>query len=404
MHKLIDKRIVLGVTGGISAYKAAFLVRLLRKNGANVRVVMTQSATKFVTPLTFQALSAKPVHTELLDLNTETAMGHIELAKWADLILIAPASANFIARYANGFAEDLLSTLCLATDSPVIIAPAMNQQMWRNQATQENLERINARGITVVGPTAGVQACGDDGPGRMLEPEEIMAHTANIFQTNILTGSRLLVTAGPTREAIDPVRFLSNRSSGRMGYAVATAAAEAGADVTLISGPVDLAAIGIEKVIHVTSAEEMQESVMQRINNIDIFISAAAVADYRAQKISEQKIKKSDDTYELIMQKNPDILTEVSALYDAPFTVGFAAETENLELNAQTKLHLKNLDMIAANQVDKKMGIDCDENALTIFWKTGREKLPLAPKNKLARSLIKLIALQYNEKNSNKTH
>ena len=404
MHKLIGKRIVLGVTGGISAYKAAFLVRLLRKNGANVRVVMTQSATKFVTPLTFQALSAKPVHTELLDLNTETAMGHIELAKWADLILIAPASANFIARYANGFAEDLLSTLCLATDSPVIIAPAMNQQMWRNQATQENLERINARGITVVGPTAGVQACGDDGPGRMLEPEEIVVHTANIFQTNILTGSRLLVTAGPTREAIDPVRFLSNRSSGRMGYAVATAAAEAGADVTLISGPVDLAAIGIEKVIHVTSAEEMQESVMQRINNIDIFISAAAVADYRVQKISEQKIKKSDDTYELIMQKNPDILAEVSALYDAPFTVGFAAETENLELNAQTKLHLKNLDMIAANQVDKKLGIDCDENALTIFWKTGREKLPLAPKNKLARNLIKLIALQYNEKNSNKTH
>lgn len=404
MHKLIGKRIVLGVTGGISAYKAAFLVRLLRKNGANVRVVMTQSATKFVTPLTFQALSAKPVHTELLDLNTETAMGHIELAKWADLILIAPASANFIARYANGFAEDLLSTLCLATDSPVIIAPAMNQQMWRNQATQENLERINARGITVVGPTAGVQACGDDGPGRMLEPEEIVAHTANIFQTNILTGSRLLVTAGPTREAIDPVRFLSNRSSGRMGYAVATAAAEAGADVTLISGPVDLAAIGIEKVIHVTSAEEMQESVMQRINNIDIFISAAAVADYKVQKISEQKIKKSEDTYELIMQKNPDILAEVSALYDAPFTVGFAAETENLELNAQTKLHLKNLDMIAANQVDKKLGIDCDENALTIFWKTGREKLPLAPKNKLARSLIKLIALQYNEKNSNKTH
>jgi phosphopantothenoylcysteine decarboxylase/phosphopantothenate--cysteine ligase len=393
-----------GVTGGISAYKAAFLVRLLRKNGANVRVVMTQSATKFVTPLTFQALSAKPVHTELLDLNTETAMGHIELAKWADLILIAPASANFIARYANGFAEDLLSTLCLATDSPVIIAPAMNQQMWRNQATQENLERINARGITVVGPTAGVQACGDDGPGRMLEPEEIVVHTANIFQTNILTGSRLLVTAGPTREAIDPVRFLSNRSSGRMGYAVATAAAEAGADVTLISGPVDLAAIGIEKVIHVTSDGEMQESVMQRINRIDIFISAAAVADYRVQKISEQKIKKSDDTYELIMQKNPDILAEVSALYDAPFTVGFAAETENLELNAQTKLHLKNLDMIAANQVDKKLGIDCDENSLTIFWKTGREKLPLAPKNKLARSLIKLIALQYNEKNSNKTH
>jgi phosphopantothenoylcysteine decarboxylase/phosphopantothenate--cysteine ligase len=404
MYKLIGKRIILGVTGGISAYKAAFLVRLLRKNGASVRVVMTRNATEFVTPLTFQALSSKPVHTELLDLNTESAMGHIELARWADLILIAPASANFIARYANGLAEDLLSTLCLATDSPVVIAPAMNQQMWLNEATQENLKKMNTRGIGVIGPATGEQACGDDGPGRMLEPEEIAMYTANVFQTNILTGSRLLVTAGPTREAIDPVRFLSNRSSGRMGYAVATAAAEAGADVTLISGPVNLEAIGIEKVIHVTSAEEMQESVMQKISNTDIFISVAAVADYRVQKISEHKIKKSDDICELILQKTPDILVEVSALRDAPFTVGFAAETENLELNAQTKLRLKNLDMVAANQVDNKLGIDSEENALTIFWKTGQEQLQLTSKNKLARSLIKLIALRYNEKNSNKTH
>ena len=280
MHKLIGKRIILGVTGGISAYKAAFLVRLLKKNGAEVRVVMTQNATQFITPLTFQALSSKPVYTELLDLDTETAMGHIELARWADLILIAPASANFIARYAHGFAEDLLSFICLASDSLVVVAPSMNQQMWSNEATQQNVNRICERGVQVIGPATGEQACGEDGPGRMLEPEEIVKNTTDIFQTNILTGSRLLVTAGPTREAIDPIRFLSNRSSGRMGYAVATAAAEAGADVTLISGPVNIDATDTIKVINVTSAEQMHQSVMQKIRSTDIFISAAAVADF----------------------------------------------------------------------------------------------------------------------------
>ena len=404
MHRLLGKRIILGVTGGISAYKAAFLVRLLRKNGADVRIVMTQNATKFVTPLTFQALSSKPVYTELLDLNTETAMSHIELARWADLILIVPASANFIAKYAFGFAEDLLSTMCLATDSPIALAPSMHQQMWLNEATQDNIKKITGRGAYIIGPAMGEQACGEEGPGRMLEPEEIVKYTANIFQTNILTGSRLLVTAGPTREAIDPIRFLSNRSSGRMGYAVATAAVEAGADVTLISGPVNLQAMGVEKIIHVTSAAEMHESVMHEISSTDIFISAAAVSDFRAQRISEQKIKKSQDLNELVLEKTSDILCHVSGLHDAPFTVGFAAETEDLESNAQEKMFMKNLDMIAANQVGERIGIDSDKNALTVFWKTGSEQLLFTSKNKLARRLIKLIALQYNEKNSDKTH
>lgn len=404
MHKLIGKRIILGVTGGISAYKAAFLVRLLKKNGAEVRVVMTQNATQFVTPLTFQALSSKPVYTELLDLDTETAMGHIELARWADLILIAPASANFIARYAHGFAEDLLSCICLASDSLVVVAPSMNQQMWSNAATQQNVNRICERGVQVIGPATGEQACGEDGPGRMLEPEEIVKNTTDIFQTNILTGSRLLVTAGPTREAIDPIRFLSNRSSGRMGYAVANAAAEAGADVTLISGPVNINATDIIKVINVTSAEQMYQSVMQKISSTDIFISAAAVADFKVHKISEEKIKKSDSTQKLVLENTLDILSQVTTLNDAPFTVGFAAETENVEINAQKKMHSKNLDMIAANQVGEKIGIDSEENALTVFWKTGSEQLPLTSKNKLARQLIKIIALQYNEKNSNQTH
>jgi phosphopantothenoylcysteine decarboxylase/phosphopantothenate--cysteine ligase len=404
MQRLVGKRIILGVTGGISAYKAAFLVRLLRKNGADIRIVMTENATKFVTPLTFQALSSNIVYTELLDLDSETAMSHIELARWADLILIVPASANFIAKYAFGFAEDLLSTICIATDSPVAVAPSMNKQMWSNVATQDNIKKISERGVYVLGPATGEQACGDDGLGRMLEPEEIIKHAANIFQTNILTGSRLLVTAGPTREAIDPIRFLSNHSSGRMGYAVATAAVEAGADVTLISGPVDLQVTGIDKIIYVTSAAEMHESVMKKISGTDIFISAAAVADFRAQQISKQKIKKSQDVNELILEKTPDILFHVSELHDAPFTVGFAAETEDLEFNAQKKMHSKNLDMIAANQVGEKIGFDSEENALTVFWKTGSEQLPLTSKNKLARKLIKLIASQYNEKNSNKTH
>ncbi len=404
MYQLVGKRILLGVTGGIAAYKSAVLLRLLRSNGANVRVVMTHGATEFVTPLTFQALSGKPVHTELLDLETESAMGHIELARWADLILIAPASANFIARYANGFADDLLSTLCLATDAPVILAPAMNQQMWLNSATQENLEKLKTRSVGILGPAEGDQACGENGPGRMLEAEEIASLTAKSFETNILTGSRVLVTAGPTREAIDPVRYISNRSSGKMGYAVAMAAIEAGADVSLISGPVNLPEPERVKLTKVSSAAEMYSAVMKNICDTDIFISAAAVADYSLETIAQQKIKKSGDSFELKLKKNPDILSEVSAMQNAPFSVGFAAETENLEANAQLKLRSKRLDMIAANQVGDEQGFDVETNALTVFWKTGQKQLQQAPKTRLARNLINLIADQYNGKNTNKTH
>lgn len=404
MYQLAGKRIILGVTGGIAAYKSAILLRLLRSHGAEVRVVMTKGACEFVTPLTFQALSGKPVHTELLDLEAEAAMGHIELARWADLVLIAPASANFIARFANGFADDLLSTLCLATTAPILLAPAMNQQMWLNSATQENLEKLKTRSISLLGPAKGEQACGENGPGRMLEAEELASMTAKSFETNILTGSRVLVTAGPTREAIDPVRYISNRSSGKMGYAVATAALEAGADVSLVSGPVNLSKPERINVTEVTSAVEMHNAVMNQINNIDIFISAAAVADYSLETIADHKIKKSGDALELTLKKNPDILADVSAIDNSPFSVGFAAETENIENNAQIKLKKKNLDMIAANQVGENQGFDVDTNALTIFWKTGQTHFEQAPKSRLARNLINLIADQYNEKNSNKAH
>ena len=363
MYQLTGKRILLGVTGGIAAYKSAVLLRLLRNNGADVRVVMTHGANEFIRPLTFQALSGKPVHTELLDLETESAMGHIDLARWADLILVAPASANFMARVANGLADDLLSTLCLAADVPLLFAPAMNQQMWLNPATQENLEKLKARGVTMLGPAVGDQACGETGPGRMLEAEELASLTAKSFDTGILTGSRILVTAGPTREAIDPVRYISNRSSGKMGYAVAIAAIEAGADVSLISGPVNLPEPSRVQITKVTSAAQMHSAVMQKISDTDIFISVAAVADYSLETISEQKIKKSSDSFELKLKKNPDILSEVAALQNAPFSVGFAAETENLEANAQSKLRSKKLDMIAANQVADDRGFDVEANA-----------------------------------------
>lgn len=404
MYQLAGKRILLGVTGGIAAYKSAVLLRLLRRYGADVRVVMTQGAREFVTPLTFQALSGKPVHTELLDLDTEAAMGHIELARWADLILIAPASANFIARFANGLADDLLSTLCLATSAPILLAPAMNQQMWLNSATQENLEKIKGRAVGILGPAEGEQACGENGPGRMLEAEVIVTMTAKSFETNILSGSRVLVTAGPTREAIDPVRYISNRSSGKMGYAVASAALEAGADVSLVSGPVNLTEPERIKVTKVVSAVEMHNAVMKQISDIDIFISAAAVADYSLEKIADQKIKKSGAALQLTLKKNPDILADVSALQNSPFSVGFAAETENLESNAQSKLQKKKLDMIAANQVGENQAFDMDTNALTVYWRTGKQNFEEAPKTRLARNLINLIADQYNEKNTNKTH
>lgn len=409
MYSLVNKRILLGVTGGIAAYKSAILTRLLRRAGAEVRVVMTTNAREFITPLTMQTLSGRPVHTDLVDAGAESAMGHIELARWADLIIVAPASANFIARFANGFAEDLLSALCLAAGGPVLLAPAMNRQMWRNAAVRENVRRLAAGGIGILGPAAGDQACGETGPGRMLAPEALLAAIAESFETKLLSGSRLLVTAGPTREAIDPVRFISNRSSGRMGAAVARAAVEAGADVAVIAGPVSLSLPGGVKLTRVTSALEMRAAVMRHIAGVDIFISAAAVADYRLQSVPEQKIKRQNARLELRLIKNPDILAEVAALKDAPFTVGFAAETEALKVNAMAKLGRKKLDMIAANRVGEGpagegLGFESAHNALTVLWQEGREELAEAPKEKLARHLIHLIAERYRAKNGAARH
>ena len=392
MNNLYKKRIVLGVTGGIAAYKSCDLVRRLIDHGAEVRIVMTESARQFVTPLTFQALSGNPVHTSLLDETAEAAMGHIELAKWADIVLVAPATANAIAKIAQGLADDLLSTLVLATKAPIMIAPAMNQQMWRTQATRDNLQRIEALDHSIVGPADGNQACGDVGPGRMLEPEQLLTAVNEHFSTGTLAGKQLLVTAGPTREAIDPVRYISNRSSGKMGYAIAMAAKEAGAKVTLISGPSVLAAPDGVEYLAVESTGEMYEAVMKHIDSIDIFVSTAAVADYSVAKQAQQKIKKSGQDLSLTLTKTPDILAAVSGLPNPPFTVGFAAETEQLEQYAKKKLISKQLNMIAANQVGNGLGFDNDENELQVFWKGGKQLLPMASKHRIARQLVDLIA------------
>jgi len=404
MQPLTNKRILLGITGGIAAYKSAELARRLCEQGAAVRVVMTRAATEFITPLTLQALSGNPVHTELLDHNAEAGMGHIELARWADVIVVAPATANFIARLANGMADDLLAALCLASDSPVLVAPAMNQQMWLNPATQTNIERLGERKIELLGPARGEQACGEVGPGRMLEPEEIIEATVSLFRTNYLAGTGVLVTAGPTRELIDPVRYISNRSSGKMGYAIARAAMESGAKVVLVSGPVTLAAPERMDVIEVISAEQMREAVLANVPHADIFISAAAVADYKCAQTAEQKIKKRHADINLCLKKTPDILSEVAALENPPFTVGFAAETEGLAVHAKQKLVKKKLDMIAANQVGEDLGFDSDMNALDVYWSGGSEFLKTAPKQKLARQLINLIVERYCEKPSAQLH
>ena len=392
MISLNNKHILLGVSGSIAAYKSAELVRRLKDAGADVRVVLTRGGAEFVTPLTFQALSGNPVHTELLDTQAEAAMGHIELARWTDAVIIAPASANFIARLAQGRADDLLSAICLATASPVAIAPAMNQQMWANAATQENLRLLKTRGVLQFGPGEGDQACGEIGPGRMLEAEQLAQLTADLFETGSLAGRTVLVTAGPTQEAIDPVRYLSNRSSGKMGYAIAQAAAEAGAKVILISGPTALATPTRVQRIDVRSAQQMRDAVMQHVNGSDIFISTAAVADYRPVQIADQKIKKTENTLTLELQRNPDILAEVVALKDGPFTVGFAAETENLEQHARDKLERKGLDMIAANQVGEGLAFEADENALLIITAIDKQQLPIATKAMLGRQLIEIIA------------
>ncbi len=399
MYSLSEKKILLGVTGGIAAYKAAELVRLLTATKASVRVVMTDSAKSFVGPLTFQALTGYPVHSGLLDVDEEAAMGHIQLARWADCIVVAPATANFVAGLRAGFADDLLSALCLAAEGPILIAPAMNRAMWSNPATVENIRVLAQRGIYQLGPAQGLQACGEIGFGRMIEPDAILRKIQCLLSAQgSLHGLSVLVTAGPTREPIDPARYISNRSSGKMGYEVARAAAEAGAKVTLVSGPVALPRPAVGSVIDVQSAAEMYDAVMHRVRENDIYIGAAAVADYAPLRTDMQKIKKIDASMTLSLQRTPDILASVAALDPAPFTVGFAAETDHLEQNAKQKLEAKNLNMIVANRVGgQDGGFESDQNAVTVFWGNDQVQWDLAPKRHVACSLVKLIAERYRE-------
>lgn len=398
MQSLANRRLLLGITGGIAAYKSADLVRRLREVEADVQVVMTPAAAAFVAPMTYQALSGRSVRLELLDSDAEAGMGHIELARWADLILIAPATADFIARLAHGFANDLLSALCLASDKPIAVAPAMNRLMWLNPATQDNCRLLQQRGIPLWGPACGEQACGEVGEGRMLEALQLRDLVGGFFAgQGSLEGLNVLITAGPTREAIDPVRFISNRSTGRMGFAVAAAAVRAGARVTLVSGPVTLPAPAGVQRIDVESAAQMLEAVMSRASESHIFIATAAVADYRAATVSEHKLKKTEPTLNLALERNPDILSAVAALDRAPFTVGFAAETRDLLRYAEEKRRRKGLDMIAANRVGLPgQGFESERNALQVLWEGGECSLPLADKTELGRELIALIAERYH--------
>ncbi|QYJ89658.1 bifunctional phosphopantothenoylcysteine decarboxylase/phosphopantothenate--cysteine ligase CoaBC [Shewanella halotolerans] len=392
---LTNKKILLGIGGGIAAYKSADLVRRLKERGADVRVVMSQSAQEFITPLTLQALSGHPIATDLLDPAAEAAMGHIELARWADLVLIAPATANLIARINAGMADELITTTCLATEAPVVLCPAMNQQMYRNVATQDNLDNLRKRGLTIWGPASGSQACGEVGPGRMEEPLVIAERVEHFFAPKLLQGISILLTAGPTREAIDPVRYISNHSSGKMGFALARAAAEMGAKVTLVSGPVNIETPMNVNRLNVASTQEMLDAVMQQVHHSDIFIGCAAVCDYRTADIADEKIKKSATEMSLALVRNPDILATVAAHEVRPFTVGFAAETQDVDHYAKDKLTRKKLDMIAANDVsDPAIGFNSDSNALKVFWQGGEHALPATDKYTLAKQLLTLIAQQ----------
>ncbi|MDD9963653.1 MAG: bifunctional phosphopantothenoylcysteine decarboxylase/phosphopantothenate--cysteine ligase CoaBC [Gammaproteobacteria bacterium] len=393
---LAGKHILLGVTGGIAAYKAAILVRHLCNEGAEVQVVLTQGAAQFVTPVTLQALSGRPVRDDLWDQEAEAAMGHIELARWADLILVAPATAHFMANLAQGAAPDLLTTLCLASDAPVLLAPAMNQAMWRDAATQRNAATLAADGKRLIGPDDGEQACGDVGPGRMAEPEALLDAVRAAFQSPRLADLNVLVTAGPTREALDPVRFLSNHSSGKQGYAIAKAAADAGARVTLVSGPCGLPAPANVERIEVTSALDMHEAVQARAAEQALVIGVAAVADYRPAAKAPQKIKKeraAQNDASVALVENPDIIASVAALPNAPVVVGFAAETENALDNARRKRRRKGLDAIVVNDVsDPKIGFNSDHNAATLIWADGEVELAYQGKEALAASLIQHLA------------
>ena len=393
---LHNRRILLGITGGIAAYKSAELTRRLQDHGADVRVIMTRSATEFITPLTMQALSKHPVHLDLHNPDTESVMGHIELARWADLVLIAPASANFLARLAHGHGDDLLTAVCLAAECPVAIAPAMNQAMWAKSPTQKNRALLVERGIHFLGPDSGIQACGEVGAGRLLDIEALLIGASNLFASGRLQGKTVLITAGPTREAIDPVRFISNHSSGKQGYALASAAVDAGARVILVSGPTALTAPERVDLVKVTSAQDMHEAVQARLPETDIMIGVAAVSDYRPRMVETQKIKKGqcgERTLTLELVENPDIIAEAAKHPNAPFTVGFAAETENLENYAKRKLLEKNLAMIVANNVaNSQIGFNSDANATTIFWAGGEINIPMMSKRALSERLISIIA------------
>lgn len=395
------RRLLLGVTGGVAAYKAAETARLLTQQGIDVNTVMTQQACHFVGPVTFQSLTGNPVYTGLWEANAIQNMAHINLSRTAELILVAPASADFIAKIANGLADDLLTTLCLARDCPLIIAPAMNSQMWKNPATQRNISILRQDGVVVIGPANGIQACGETGMGRMLEASELVeAVHAAFYSEKLLHGKRVLITAGPTFEAIDAVRGITNKSSGKMGHAIAQAAIEAGAAVTLISGPTCLAPPAVDKFISAVSANAMLEAVQTTIPQTDIFISVAAVADYRPAEAYSQKIKKTDKNLSIELVPNPDILLIISNLPNPPFCVGFAAETENLDQNAQTKRRKKNLPLLVANLAQDAIG--ADESELILFDDTGRHILPKAAKIEQARHLIKHIDSLYTQsKNKN---
>ncbi|WP_163933817.1 bifunctional phosphopantothenoylcysteine decarboxylase/phosphopantothenate--cysteine ligase CoaBC [Paraferrimonas sp. SM1919] len=390
---LANKNILLGISGGIAAYKCAELTRRLKEYGANVRIVMSKGAQAFITPLTLQALSGNPVATELLDESAEAGMGHIELAKWADYFIVAPASANILARFNAGMADELITTIALATPATMIVCPAMNQQMYANATTQVNLSSLAQRGIHIWGPATGEQACGDIGSGRMLEPHDIVTKILELQGPKPLRGKSVVITAGPTQEAIDPVRYISNHSSGKMGFALAAAAQQAGADVTLIAGPVNLATpIGVKR-INVVSAAQMHQQTLNLIAEMDAFIGCAAVADYRPADIALQKIKK--DNHEMVLQltKNPDILADVASHSLRPFTVGFAAETQDVEHYARGKLERKNLDLIAANDVAKAgQGFNSNDNEITLYWADGKLELKHGSKTDLAKQMISFIA------------
>ncbi|MEM7765584.1 MAG: bifunctional phosphopantothenoylcysteine decarboxylase/phosphopantothenate--cysteine ligase CoaBC [Pseudomonadota bacterium] len=386
--------ILLGVTGGIACYKSPDIVRRLMEYGANVQVVMTAGAQAFVTPLTFQAVSGRIVRTDLFDEQAEAAMGHIELARWADKVLIAPASADFIARFAAGMGDDLLTTVCLATEAPIAMAPAMNRQMWANASTVENVATLAARGVTLLGPGEGDQACGEVGAGRMLEPADI---AARLMQPNTgpLAGRRVVISAGPTREPIDPVRYLTNRSSGKMGYALAQAALRAGADVTLVSGPVALEPPKGAHLMSVETALQMEAAVNAAVDGADIFVSAAAVSDYRPAAPKTEKMKKQAETLSLDLTRSPDILAQVAASDARPFCVGFAAETNDVREHALGKMRDKRLDMIVANRVGENLAFDQDDNAVTVYWPDGEQSFPREAKTTLAVGIIDCVAQRF---------